>query len=341
MNICSLHIPCVVFLPAQTLNQYFITGEWIHFFESYKIIWRIRFMLWGTGVVSDKQFINHLGKNIFIWPFTPSKLKGSTYNLTASKIAYYKENGENISIVDEDNVINIPARKTVLIQTEESIYVGKNVCGTYHTKVKMVSMGLSSISTTLDPCYFGTSLIAINNQTDNLVRINVGETFCSLMLYKMRKASSSRHDNLPFRADFSSNKIKKFLYYEKEECTNCKEFDSCEHKIRFSNDALNAIKNEYKDWFNKDFRKNKGDLISKVKNYKANEINKKSTNLKISIAIGSIITFIMILLYTLVLKKYLDNDGKIFNLTRDTIFSVFIIPASISIFTIFNNFFKR
>lgn len=298
-------------------------------------------MLWGTGVLSDKQFINHLGKNIFIWPFTPSKLKGSTYNLTASKIAYYKENGENISIVDEDNVIKIPGRKTVLIQTEESIYVEKNICGTYHTKVKMVSKGLSSISTTLDPCYFGTSLIALNNQTDNPIEINVGDTFCSLMLYKMRKASSSRHDNLPFRADFSSNKIKKFQYYEEATCSECKEFDSCEHKIKFNKESLNAIKREYKDWFHQDFRKNKGDLIKKVKDYKKNELNKKWTNLKISCALGFSLTLIMGLFYTFILKPHINQNGKLLYLTSDTIFAYFIVPASIYLFTMLNNFFKR
>jgi len=46
------------------------------------------------GVLSDTQLIRKLGNDIFIWPFKESNLKGATYNLTASKIAFYKnENG--------------------------------------------------------------------------------------------------------------------------------------------------------------------------------------------------------------------------------------------------------
>lgn len=296
-------------------------------------------MLFGTGVISDRQFIKHLGKNIFIWPFNPANLKGSTYNLTASKIAYYKENGENISVIDQDDVINIPEKKTVLIQTEESIYVTKNICGTYHAKVKMVSKGLSSISTTLDPYYFGTSLIAVTNLSDKTIKINSGETFCSLMLYKMRGASYEKHDNLPFRSDISSNIINKFIFLEKNKCNSCTDFDSCENKLRYNDENIKDIKKEFTDWFNQDFRKNRNDLIEKVKYYKKNEINKKYINFIYSILTILFVTIAMFLLYRY-LSFFRNSESRFLGLTYDTIFSYLILPLTIGAYKIIFDFFK-
>ncbi len=159
-------------------------------------------MFWlKTGVLSDREIRSLLGKKIFIYPFNSKNLKGATYNLTASRVAILASDQKKLLINDEGNIF-IPAGETALIETEESIYVAKDICGTYHSRVTLVSKGLSHIGTTLDPLFFGTSLIAVHNHTkDEGIIIEAGESICSLMLQKMPRSTRILHDNPEFRQD--------------------------------------------------------------------------------------------------------------------------------------------
>lgn len=168
-------------------------------------------MWFRNGILSDKQFMKHYGKDIFLYPFKNYNLKGASYNLTASRVAYYKdEEGNFVSALVKKDKLILPAKKIIFIQTEEVIYVNQRICGTYHTKVKWVSLGLSSISTTLDPCYFGTSLVAVKNLSEDDIEMDVGETFCTVIFHKISSGNKDVHDNVPFRKDVSSGKIYKF-----------------------------------------------------------------------------------------------------------------------------------
>lgn len=172
----------------------------------------------GKGILSDKDIKRELGKNIFIYPFKEENLKGSTYNFTASLCAWIivedYRTGEKKKqlIVDREGNIVIPAGKTALIETEESIYVSSKICGTYHSRVSLVNQGLQQVSTTLDPCYFGTSVIALhNNNEDKNIVIQKGQGIVSVMFYSMDKEASERHDNYPFRRDLFDLDIKSFM----------------------------------------------------------------------------------------------------------------------------------
>ena len=170
----------------------------------------------NSRVLSDKEIQKYLGKKIYIWPFSVRQLKSSTYNLTASPVAFYEkkdEHGKSIlkNLITEDDLIKIPPHSTALIQTNESIYVTGDICGTYHSRVGLVKKGLGHIGTTLDPHYFGTSLIAVQNISDNEEYIAVNEEFVSLMFYKLSKKSKQLHDNPAGRTDlYSSDSIVSF-----------------------------------------------------------------------------------------------------------------------------------
>lgn len=147
------------------------------------------------GALSDKDIINLLGNHIFIYPFDPKNLKASSYNLTASKCAFIIEDKKQKLIVRDDNII-IPAGKTGIIETQESIYVSKRITGTYHSRVKLVNMGLGHIGTTLDPCFFGVSAIALHNTTKEDIAIKVGDSIASIMFYTLKSKSTGLHDNM-------------------------------------------------------------------------------------------------------------------------------------------------
>lgn len=160
------------------------------------------------GALSDRNIKKLLGYHIFIYPFKEENLKPSSYNLTASKFAFIKEkeNGEEKQkLIIKDNEIIIPPHQTAIIETEESIYVSRWITGTYHSRVKMVNKGLGHIGTTLDPCFFGVSAIAMTNHTDKDVKIKVGEPIVTLMFYSLKSRCKGMHDNMTARIDTNIN----------------------------------------------------------------------------------------------------------------------------------------
>lgn len=184
------------------------------------------------GVLGNKEIKKKLGKDLFIYPFKESNLKGSSYNLTASKVAYLLSN-EQIAINGKGEIV-VPPGETVLIQTEESIYTRKNICGTYHSKVKLVTKGFSHIGTTLDPGYFGASLIALTNTTKEPNKIKCGETIVTIMFYRVCGCDKELWDNSPNRDDLIPESFSGF----KENLSN-------NQKEEFEKE-INRIRNE--DW---------------------------------------------------------------------------------------------
>ncbi|OUL32180.1 deoxycytidine triphosphate deaminase [Nostoc sp. 106C] len=153
------------------------------------------------STLSDLDIKRELGKATLIYPFNESNLKGASYNLTASKLAWRIQDGK--SAYDSSvNKIIIPSNSTILIQTNEAIWVSKRIAGTYHSKVSWVSKGLGHIGTTLDPDYIGNSLIAVHNHSNKSIELNPEvDTFVSLMFYYVKTKSSIPHTNDPGRPE--------------------------------------------------------------------------------------------------------------------------------------------
>ncbi len=99
---------------------------------------------------------------------------------------------------------------TAIALTNESIWVSKNIGGTFHSKVGYVSLGLGHISTTLDPYWQGQLLISINNPSKRKIKVVISRfisgkwiysTFITLCLYRMGTAASKPSDNKSARLD--------------------------------------------------------------------------------------------------------------------------------------------
>lgn len=219
-----------------------------------------------NGVLSNKDIKREFGKNIFIYPFKEKNLKGSTYNLTASSCAWIveyssvddKETKTSKLIVNKDGDILIPANKTAIIETDESIFVTGKISGTYHSKVKLCSKGLSHIGTTLDPFYFGTSAIPLHNNTDKTIKIQKNSTIVSIMFNYVHTSADNLHDNAPFRNDiFGSLDIDSFYEFPEE----ASEGNDEQRRNRLT------ILNQINDWKECSWRNNRNDLIKQVKLY--------------------------------------------------------------------------
>lgn len=152
-------------------------------------------------LLSDKDIKRELGTNILIYPFNEGNLKGASYNLTASKLAWTIKDGKSAYDTSSEKIIIAP-NSTVLIETNETIWVSQNIAGTYHAKVYWVSKGIGHIGTTLDPDYIGASLIALHNHSSQSIELTPEkETFVSLMFYYVKTKSSIPHLNKPGRPE--------------------------------------------------------------------------------------------------------------------------------------------
>jgi deoxycytidine triphosphate deaminase len=154
--------------------------------------------------LSDKDIRKELGINILIYPFHEGNLKGASYNLTPSKLAWKLSNGAKI--YDKlSNKIIIPVGETALIETYETIWISKKISGTYHSRVTQVSKGTGHIGTTLDPNYIGPSLLAVHNHSKTPIELIPEKAeFITLVFQYLLTESSREHGNSHGRKDILS-----------------------------------------------------------------------------------------------------------------------------------------
>lgn len=110
--------------------------------------------------------------------------------------------GKHSAVDASKKKITIKAQSTVAIFTQEALWVSRRVGGTYHPRVSLVAKGLSNISTTLDPQWYGLSLVTVSNTTDTDIDIRVGDAFVSVMFYYLNTpATKGIIDNQASRPD--------------------------------------------------------------------------------------------------------------------------------------------
>ncbi|NBD14910.1 MAG: deoxycytidine triphosphate deaminase [Cyanobacteria bacterium] len=159
-----------------------------------------------SNVDIEKELIQG---NILIYPFKRDNIKGASYNFTVGQFAYRIPDNPNDakssyeSVYDSVNKrIVLPPKSTVLVATNESIWVSPKIAGTYHSKVKLVSKGIGHIGTTLDPGYLGVALVALHNLSESEVPLQVEEeTFVSITFHYLKTQATVEHDNDPGRPD--------------------------------------------------------------------------------------------------------------------------------------------
>ena len=142
--------------------------------------------------------------NIRIYPLNLDSIKGSTYNLTASEYAWSLSTKK--SLVDGDKIV-IHSNDSALIATKEVIWVSKKICGSYHSKVSIVTAGGGHIGTTLDPEWSGHSLVTVHNHGKTDLIIRVDQTFVSIMFHYLNKKTTAFQDNTSSQLDYLKEHI--------------------------------------------------------------------------------------------------------------------------------------
>lgn len=172
----------------------------------------------GLKMLSKIDIQNEIGKGICVYPLNLANIKENSLNLCTSEFAwtlkggtvYYNEaldeeyekislsnayqgkainfaKGEKCVIkCNNENYIVLFPQSTTLIETEETLGVGSNIGGTYHSKVGLVSQGLGHIGTMVGPNFCGDSLVAIHNVSDELIVLKQGDSFVSVIFYYLK-----------------------------------------------------------------------------------------------------------------------------------------------------------
>ncbi len=197
-----------------------------------------RFLYCGVTVMLSKTDIQkEIGKGICIYPLILSNIKENSLNLGVGKYAwslnggtvYFDktknqkkcfsliqsnnskkvtiDKGGSVILSDQDQqkyVVLLP-HSTTLIETAETIAIGNNIGGTYHSKVGLVSKGLGHIGTMVGPNFCGDSLVAVHNVSDELIVLKCGETFVSVVFYYLKTKYSNGNATVSGHTDkFSS-----------------------------------------------------------------------------------------------------------------------------------------
>jgi dCTP deaminase len=89
------------------------------------------------------------------------------------------------SELHEDGHIILQKSQSVLIQTEETIYLPKKVFGIILTKVSMVQRGVSNDGSKIDPGYNGQLIVTVTNFGKDPVKLKRVEKFCSVVFFRV------------------------------------------------------------------------------------------------------------------------------------------------------------
>ena len=154
-------------------------------------------------MISCNRILKKIGRDIIIYPFNKKNLKGIGYNLTVGSYAWSVATKNRIPLtkVGDRDAFEVSSGDTALVMTSETVWVSRNIAGTFHSKVDRVSEGFSSISTTLDPEWIGALLIAITNNTSKNIHLLKNDSFTTLVFHEIDKAPFQLGKNPAGRLD--------------------------------------------------------------------------------------------------------------------------------------------
>lgn len=151
-------------------------------------------------------------RDILIAPFDESKCKGIGYNISPSELCYSVKKKHLLQIhrTEQEIYVLIPPHDTILTLSHEYLQISAEVAGCFLSRLHPVTQGLGNISTTLDPCWKGMLLLAINNPSSQKVKLTLSKkkddkmdpvAISTMVLWKTAPLTDSKNEVLTFRLD--------------------------------------------------------------------------------------------------------------------------------------------
>lgn len=180
----------------------------------------------SKGLLSDVDIRNAIRKHkLVLAPFdvndyNDKRLTPAGFNFSFTRIiisvnarTLYKIHKKK----DGELFFKIRPGDTALALTRETIWVSKELGGTFHSKVGYVSKGLGHVSTTLDPGWQGQLLIAVSNPRNRTTEVPIGKvddnenityySFITLYLFWLANEAKCSHDNDQGRLNLLIDKL--------------------------------------------------------------------------------------------------------------------------------------
>lgn len=143
--------------------------------------------------LTDKELENILSTDIncseidklIISPYDEDSMTAIGYDLRVGSDYYTLEKKGANHATNESPIVLLP-NSTTLVSTFENIQMPKDrlYAGLVESKVKKVCLGLSHISTTIDPDWSGHLLIAVHNHSSEEIELKYMEKFCTILFVK-------------------------------------------------------------------------------------------------------------------------------------------------------------
>ena len=134
-----------------------------------------------SGTLTDGELMQlcSAGK-IITNSFEPASLRGSSYELRASKIYYeLTESKQRIEVAPSSTILIKPKRTYVII-TEESLAIPLNMMCRIVSKGSLFSVGLLPVSTWVDPGFSGRLGIVFYNSSHNYLKVQPGRAIAKI-----------------------------------------------------------------------------------------------------------------------------------------------------------------
>lgn len=293
-------------------------------------------------MLSKKDIYKELGKGLCICPFIEDNIKENSINVSSSEYAWTQEGGtaywyggnefhidsthgkvlrshvfpkghKSVFVINhrdsvEKYLILFP-HQTTLVETLEVIGIGNKIGGAVHSKVGIVIKGIGDCGTMLGPGYCGHLLFALHNITDDIIVLNIGETFGSLTFDYLKTPVVRNSTTIPSHLD-------KLLDMNLNLSTADKEYFSKDWKSNFAGVKKEMISQEKYKEFKTEHPEN---IFTQIKDFLC------IRNI-ILIFIGLAIMFVLFLV-----AKELDQDltekvwmDRYFNVVVVAVFSVML-----------------
>lgn len=140
-------------------------------------------------------------KRIQIVPFTEEGLTPVGYDVFSSDITMIRQAGVTRLVDPVGGCFIVPAGAQFLAMTREQIALAPNVAATIHSQVRLVSLGMSHISTTIDPGWDGRLLLAMVNLSGAELKIEADQAIATIVFHTVTAPSKKRHGRAAGRID--------------------------------------------------------------------------------------------------------------------------------------------
>jgi dCTP deaminase len=139
-----------------------------------------------TVVKKEDQFKRD-GSALLILNFDENQLRGdqpnASYDLRVGR-AYrdHRELGERRTLAKDGTIVLLP-RGTVLIETEEEVWLPNSMFGYIVPKVGLLQDGVSNTFSKVDPGYHAILVVTVFNLGQKKITLRQGQPFCALVIH--------------------------------------------------------------------------------------------------------------------------------------------------------------